>query len=377
MFSCPQCTYTTDVKSNLTRHLKRKTGCGVQNPNMSSVNPNIRHTNTNTYTNTPPVNANIATNTNTPPVNVNTQYTTLDDDRVRCVKCDKELLRRNFKSHSNICKGVPRSTCRFCLKYFRFSSALSRHQKNCKHRTPLSAVPTNTTTEHLAGSSAPRGDLTINNINNINNTINNTFNNNTTNVYYLSHGQEDVNYLEELVKNDERYEKAKECLSTILDLIYFNEDHPKNQTVRKTNKKSDLIEFRVNSNGDWDYEDSSTAAPKILKNIHIKINKFFEMDNKTCKNIKDYLYYKTKLGARPEQRIIDQFNGPMVDRHGSNWERLVQELVETTGSFDLTLQCYKDQFIAHADALATHYGIEHFNKHRDTEYLYNEVLSRG
>ena len=99
------------------------------------------------------------------------------------------------------------------------------------------------------------------------------------------------------------------------------------------------------------------------------------MDNKTCKNIKDYLYYKTKLGARPEQRIIDQFNGPMVDRDGSNWERLVRELVETTGSFDLTLQCYKDQFITHADALATDYGIEHFNKYRDGEYLYNEVLS--
>ena len=61
-------------------------------------------------------------------------------------------------------------------------------------------------------------------------------------------GRENVDYL----LNDEvdpRYENVKCSVKDCLDLAHFNKDH-QNQTVRKLNKKSDLMEFR--SEHGWD-----------------------------------------------------------------------------------------------------------------------------
>lgn len=59
-------------------------------------------------------------------------------------------------------------------------------------------------------------------------------------------GNEDLSYIEDRKEVDERYAPALACFSDTMDLTFFNSDHPENQTVRKSNKKSDLIELRVN-----------------------------------------------------------------------------------------------------------------------------------
>ena len=120
MHTCEHCGYTTEFKSNYVRHMNRKTVCGVTLP--------------------PPVPF-----TNVPAVREEPSYVTVDDTRVRCVKCEKELFKTSWKKHS--CKGVPSNTCKYCGKHFNSQPSHSRHQKNCKHKnTPLPAPTTDPTT---------------------------------------------------------------------------------------------------------------------------------------------------------------------------------------------------------------------------------------
>lgn len=336
MYTCERCGYNTNVKCNYIRHINRKTKCEY----------NVQHDAS----------------------SIKNNYIKLGK-KWKCIQCNKSISTKYKKHHfEKTCRKVRNSLrCENCLIICKDRNSKCRHKKRCVKkdvREVYAQNKTNTTVHNLI----------INNTTHI-----------TTNHFYVSHGQEDVKYLLELINIDERYEKAKKCLSTIMDLIYFNKDHPNNQTVRKRNKKSDLIEFRVNDNGDWSYEESSTAAPKILNNIYKLVDQFFEMNNNTCKNIKDFLYYKTKLGSRPEQQIIAQFNGPMVDRRSQNWCTFVKRLEAETLNYvfrntfeehTTLLKNAKDGFLNQAVAFAEEYGIEHFNVHRDGECLYRDLCDK-
>ena len=352
MFSCQQYGYTTDVKSNLARHMKRKTGCCGVNANLPTVNANLPTVNANLPTvnaNLPTVNANLPTvNANLRPANDhNNQYITLEDDRVRCVNCDKELLRRNFRSHAHICKGVPKSTCRFCLKCFSFSSALSRHQNICK-QNPAN-IP-------------PSIQQTI--VQNINNITNNNITNNITNIT-IKFGNEDMSYIEGRKEVDERYAPALACFSDTLDLAFFNSDHPENQTVRKTNKKSDLIELRVNQD-DWAPTESKVAIPKIKTKLASLLNVPIDCEMRNT-NFKDMLHSKTQRGPISEEHILERHNGPPLINTEEQMENFEREINEMSEYIKIYTQPYetKNEFLS--DPVAKSIREEIMEKAKDND----------
>ena len=102
LFTCNHCTYSTKVKSNLTRHLQRLRSCA------SKTVPIV-----------------IADSTQS--------YTVLDATRIRCNQCNRDMFKKNFKRHALRCKKVAGITCPACLATFKYASGLSQHKKKfCK-----------------------------------------------------------------------------------------------------------------------------------------------------------------------------------------------------------------------------------------------------
>jgi hypothetical protein len=134
-------------------------------------------------------------------------------------------------------------------------------------------------------------------------------------------------YHEHYVKQaqiDDRYEKAANDLSDALDLVFFNANFPQNQqTVRKTNKKSDLIEIRI-SPQEWDFVESAVAIPRIQMRLESVLNTRVVLP--TASVFKDILYHKTKRGPKSEEQILEKYNGLPIDYDTDNYKEFLSEI---------------------------------------------------
>ena len=97
-YKCERCPYTTNRKSNLDNHLKRKNPCYVVCQYVA-----------------PP-----------PPVETNRH-------KFQCSKCDKILSSKlNLKNHEKTCDGLHPLQCKICLKMFASKQSKYWHTKNVK-----------------------------------------------------------------------------------------------------------------------------------------------------------------------------------------------------------------------------------------------------
>jgi succinate dehydrogenase flavin-adding protein (antitoxin of CptAB toxin-antitoxin module) len=90
-----------------------------------------------------------------------------------------------------------------------------------------------------------------------------------------------------------------------MGLVHFNADHPENQTVRKTNKKSDLMEFR--SEHGWEPETCATGIPRMRNNLEHMLNTKFD-DKLTDPTLRELLYHNSKRGALNEDVLLAKYN---------------------------------------------------------------------
>ena len=143
---------------------------------------------------------------------------------------------------------------------------------------------------------------TVNNNNNL--TVNN---NNLTNITFTSFGRENLEHLTSQVMIDPRINNIRKCYRDTVDLSHFNADHPENHTIRKTNLKSNLIEFRTHQNK-WEYESDKAGFRKIRKNLEDKFNtKFDDVDDMTLTAFNEMLYRQTQRGPLPEEEILNKY----------------------------------------------------------------------
>ena len=336
MFSCQQCGYTTDVKSNFTRHMKRKTGCGLQN--VHSGLQNVHSGSQNVHSGLQNVHSGLQ-------ILHDDRFSFVDESRVKCTHCTKIMTKLNMSRHIKICKGVPTNTCEYCFNKFTSLQAKCNHRKRCGQN------PDNT---------PPTIQPTI-----INNNITNHITNHITNIT-IKFGNEDMSYIEGLKEVDERYTPVLACFSDTLDLAFFNSDHPENQTVRKTNKKSDLIELRVNQD-DWAPTESKVAIPKIKLKLEALLNIPIDSELRNT-NFKDMLHSKTQRGPRSEERILERHNGPPLqcnDEQMTDFKEALNQMhtaikcgFETKDDIYSTFAMSTRQFIME---LAKENGIRNFN----------------
>lgn len=192
-------------------------------------------------------------------------FTKTDDKKWKCVQCEKIMSTNAKRHHFEVAcrKGLTILQCKYCEKVCAHRFVKSKHQKICKKNPLNMPVP------------PPQPKF----------------------------GRENVDYL----LNDEvdpRYENVKCSVKDCLDLAHFNKDHPENQTVRKLNKKSDLMEFQSESG--WEPEICATGIPRMLNNLETKLKTKFE-DKLSNSALRELLYHNTKRGALGETVILARY----------------------------------------------------------------------
>tara|TARA_Y100000389_G_scaffold203175_1_gene250747 strand:- start:988 stop:1899 length:912 start_codon:yes stop_codon:yes gene_type:complete len=285
--------------------------CGdkmTQNNNIHTINNNLNTLKNND--NNPLNNNNTLINNTDDANNNNISYTTIDANIVKCNMCDKQLTLRSFHGHKSVCKRVPKNTCEYCKVLFSSQQSHSRHRKTCKYRNSA----TNNDEQHADLTSITTNNITTNN-NNSNNTTNITTNNITNNNFNVF-GKEELGYILENMETDPRIRQCLKSLVDTIELVHFNRDHPENHTIRKLNKKSELVEFRVNDNTDptierWVQESCATGIPKMQRNLELSLNTRF-CDVPSLAIFKELLYHKTKQPtfASTECLLLDNGESP-------------------------------------------------------------------
>ena len=318
MYTCNQCGYNTKIKCNYIRHLNKKIKCvTIVDSKHINVDPKSIEVVPKSIT-IDPSSMDVEQRT----MNIESvDYHNIDDIFVTCIKCNITLRKKNYKGHSKICKGVPSNYCEFCKQEFKSPSSKSHHKKRCK-LNPINMeikVPTSTSTTEVSTSNIATqivNNYYVNNsINNstVNSTVdnsstnnNNTVNNNNT-ITFTSFGRENLEHLTSQVMIDPRLNNIRKCYRDTVDLSHFNADHPENHTIRKTNLKSNLIEFRTHQNK-WEYESDKAGFRKIRKNLEDKFKtKFDDVDDMTLTAFNEMLYRQTQRGPLPEEEILNKY----------------------------------------------------------------------
>ena len=274
MYLCEDCGYSTDIKCNYTRHKNKKVRCDVPRTTRS------------TSSNSLPMRA---------------AFTRVGDtSRWECNECHKVVSKYSKRRHfETTCRrGLSILQCEYCHVLFETSNQKSRHKRKCTYNPSLSVHPGNENDRRPFGQgnigTFVNGDQhnTITNINNI----------------VINFGNEDIGYLLEN-SVDPRVKIALNNLVDMIDIVHFNMDHPENQTIRKLNKKSDLIEFKQNNK--WEHESCTTGIPKLRHNLESKLKtKFDDTDDLMVgPKLKELLYHKSKRGDISEEDILNKYTG--------------------------------------------------------------------
>lgn len=229
MFICKRCGYESTTKQNLLRHLKRVITC---DPSISDIPP--------------------------------------------CILIE-EVSRKNYNDAS--------CHCEFCGKQFNHRSNMYTHKKTCKSKTSdydeLKAE-----VEELRKMLSEKSHTT-------NNTTTNVITNNTTNItnnitiVLNDFGKEDTTHIEsnkEFLDNCMK-ELLTNAIRSVIDKIYFDEDHPENRTVLMKNFK--LNQLMVYDNGQWKQRHTSETIPKMLHNGKRILHKHFVMTGDEQKMLED------------------------------------------------------------------------------------------
>lgn len=332
------------------------------------------------------------------------QFVKIDNTHVKCVVCEKQLLKRGSSRHS--CRGAPRNVCVFCRKHFTKSSNLATHKKRCKHN-PANMVPV----QEQQQQQTVVQNITNNNITNtiINNTIINIqFGKETISelVDMISEGDERMKAIanklnerlniqteiEKLLADKENYsvkkhqdlvfqeKNADDLLHVLLDLVYFNTDIPQNHTIRKINKKSEMIEIRDNDL--WSPIPTNTAVHTILTPI-CELAQGITDDAKityptrqyTKQEFNEILYSKTHRGYLNMERILQPYEKPQLT---SEWQAFRDEVASTY------IPCcgYRRSDLNKADTLQTlkeiafRLGVLDYCPYKDGELMFEEILQR-
>jgi hypothetical protein len=258
MFTCELCEYNTTSKYNYNRHINRKIKCVQPKTTQISVHETQKET-----------------------------FTKLHDNKWKCTFCNVEIVKCSKRYHYEVsCKfGKHVLQCKFCDKVCKNRYEKYRHQKTCTHVV------------HVQSHSA----ITI--------TTNNYVQNNY-NIIINEFNKENVDRLVYMLGNVDSLllQEPREVMLDMTKLTYFNADFPENQTVRKLDKKSKLIEVSMGNNK-WDVRSADSTMimiKKTLCNIILSIDKEEELiilkniinDTKLDQQMLELIYTCSKLGGQ-------------------------------------------------------------------------------
>nr|QOI90365.1 hypothetical protein HWQ62_00228 [Pyramimonas orientalis virus] len=293
-FKCENCEYVSNRRSDLERHVNRKYPCikktkdvvckvedGVnklKNPvkltagQEKTLNDPVKLTAGQEKTLNDPVKLTAGQEKS-----LNDPVKLTDKTTMQCSRCDREFTRKDhMKVHEKNCDGFHKKQCKICLRMFATPHGKWNHMQYVKCNPPSTGV-----------------SQTINNNGNIDQSINITTNNT---INFNIRGDFDkisksdildiVNQLEksEYIKMIQyNMTKGPYVVPRTMEQIYFNDDHPKLQTLKKERRNDKMVEVHVD--GKWEKRLVNDITKNVMTNIEEYHQEYFRHLEEKYKDI--------------------------------------------------------------------------------------------
>jgi len=255
MYTCSICDYKTTRAYDYNRHMKRIIPCKSKhdaNTLENGANADLQKVNVDLQK----VNADLQ--------KVNADLQKVNVDQQICVKCGKTLS-TTYRLHAHVsrCDGLDKKQCKICLKLFATKQGKSQHIRYVKCNPPHHCTTINNTTIN--------DNSTNIHITNKNNYI--------TNNIRLCFGNEDVSKICDEASYMKRMEDCVKMLKYAIPMsvegVFFNDNYPENQTVKKDRRNDDLINVHI-GDGKWENRLATDTMDTFINTIQNYMEKYID-----------------------------------------------------------------------------------------------------
>ena len=294
-FECVYCSYKTNLKGDYKRHLNSK----KHQRNIININDNNNNSEINSKEYTK----------GTQKVQKSTQMEKKGAQTVhkRCTTGLKELKEKcNDES----------IFCNYCYKEFGSRNSMRRHirlychvKKEKENKEVLKTKEMNELKQILSQEMAEQNNKItklIDKVNTTNNTMNNSGNNNTNNSHNQVNniqlnvfGKEDLSMLTENVKQ-ELIKGPFKMMPKLMEMIYFNKNHPENHTMKLVNKKEKIM--KIHDKEGWKYVDKDETIDFILEDKNYAVDSYYDNNEQQFSDFvkKTYGRFRELFDSRDE-----------------------------------------------------------------------------
>ena len=299
LYKCEHCIYTSNRLSNLIRHKNRLYPCNI----TSKVNVCKREVDQNIsldlqnmsldLQNISPETQNISPETQN--MSPETQNMSPETKEIfKCSKCDKVLSRKHsLLRHEKTCDGYNKRQCKICLKIFATAHGKWKHTQYVKCSPPITPPSSSNTPTNINNST--------NNSHNNNNNINIDNSNNSVNTNNIQiniradfdkitndHIQNIVSQLKQadyLQMISDNIDIGKYVIPRTMEQIYFNDQFPEMQTLKKERRNDKLVGVHV-GNGKWEKRLVDDIYNKIIGRVEDFHTNYFQYIEEKYKDVK-------------------------------------------------------------------------------------------
>ena len=299
LYKCDHCNYASKRLANLVRHQNRLYPCN----NTSKVNVCKREENQNVMENENNLHSN-ENNLHSSGSNIHYsgsdihssgsnlhRYENNNNETLTkyfsCKKCKKKLKsKKGLLLHEKNCDGLDPKQCRICLKVFATSQSKWNHTQYVKCSPP---------TQPSSTSSNITNNITNNNNNiNIDNSDNSINNNIQINIradfdkITNDHIQQIVSQIKQtdyLKMISENIDIGKYVIPRTMEQIYFNDNFPEMQTLKKERRNDKLVDVHV-GNGKWEKRLIDDIFNKVVGRVEDFHTKYFQFIEEKYKDVK-------------------------------------------------------------------------------------------
>lgn len=143
----------------------------------------------------------------------------------------------------------------------------------------------------------------LDNVSTTNNTMNNSGNNShnqVNNIQLNVFGKEDLSMLTEKVKQ-ELIKGPFKMMPKIMEMIYFNKDHPENHTMKLVNKKEKIM--KIHDKEGWKYVDKNETIDYILEDKNYAVDSYYDTNEAHFSNFvkKTYGRFRELFDSRDNE----------------------------------------------------------------------------
>ena len=177
--------------------------------------------------------------------------------------------------------------CDYCNKKYATRKTLLRHIKHyCKLKkekdiqvekekdlTELKKIISYEMIEQNNKISKLLDKVETNNMNNSGNNNTSNSHNQVNNIQLNIFGKEDLSMLTENVKK-ELIKGPFKMMPKIMEMIYFNKDHPENHTMKLVNKKEKIM--KIHDKEGWKYVDKDETIDYILEDTNYTVDSYYD-----------------------------------------------------------------------------------------------------